>query len=256
MMSPAKSFTATWLLSLTLGIFGADRFYLGKTGSGVAKLLTLGGVGIWYLVDLIIILTGGARDSRGFPLTDEPSDKKKQWIISAAVIAFLLVVGTINNAGATEVPVVGESAAIAEPTETPEPIETPAQIAATPEAVNPDSAENKSIFIASANRDLSDMNKDLDDMVMRANNAQMFRLIGNAAEISFNLGQLGGLTAPSGVSVSWEAALASASATHDALTTTAGNYASSTTDLGTILGGIDGMRAQLANLAVVVSQVG
>ena len=37
--TPRKSFMTTWLLSLLLGTFGADRFYLGKTGTAVAKLL-------------------------------------------------------------------------------------------------------------------------------------------------------------------------------------------------------------------------
>jgi TM2 domain-containing membrane protein YozV len=43
------------LLSLFLGTLGIDRFYLGYTGLGIAKLLTLGGCGIWALIDFIMI---------------------------------------------------------------------------------------------------------------------------------------------------------------------------------------------------------
>ncbi len=53
--SRKKSVAATWLLWLFLGEFGAHRFYLGRVGSGVAMLLTLGGLLIWALVDAFLI---------------------------------------------------------------------------------------------------------------------------------------------------------------------------------------------------------
>jgi len=63
--NPQKSQGTTFLLSYFLGYFGADRFYLGQTGLGIAKLLTCGGLGIWALVDLILIGMGKMRDAEG-----------------------------------------------------------------------------------------------------------------------------------------------------------------------------------------------
>jgi TM2 domain-containing membrane protein YozV len=50
-----KSFATALVLSFFLGGLGIDRFYLGYTGLGIAKLLTLGGFGIWALIDFIMI---------------------------------------------------------------------------------------------------------------------------------------------------------------------------------------------------------
>ena len=52
-------------LAAVLGPFGAHRFYVGKTGTGMLMLCTLGGVGLWYLYDLILVAGGSFRDSEG-----------------------------------------------------------------------------------------------------------------------------------------------------------------------------------------------
>ena len=63
-----KDWLTTLLLCLFLGGLGVHRFYTGHTGIGIVQLLTLGGCGIWALVDLIMIITGKFMDASGQPL--------------------------------------------------------------------------------------------------------------------------------------------------------------------------------------------
>ena len=60
-----KSRLVAFLLCFFLGFIGVHRFYVGKTGSGVAQIVTCGGLGIWALIDLIMIAVGSFTDANG-----------------------------------------------------------------------------------------------------------------------------------------------------------------------------------------------
>ena len=83
---PLKSFVLTWLFALFLGFFGVDRFYVGKTKSALGKLFTLGGLGIWVLVDLVLILTGNYSDKYGRALDGYQKNKVAVWMATPIII--------------------------------------------------------------------------------------------------------------------------------------------------------------------------
>jgi hypothetical protein len=60
-----KSRLAAALLAWFLGVFGIHRFYVGKVGTGILMIVTLGGLGIWALIDFIVILVGSFKDKEG-----------------------------------------------------------------------------------------------------------------------------------------------------------------------------------------------
>lgn len=69
MFSSSKSRLAALLLCWFLGVFGVHRFYVGKMWTGVFQLLTVGGFGIWWIIDLVLILLGAFTDAEGRPVT-------------------------------------------------------------------------------------------------------------------------------------------------------------------------------------------
>lgn len=60
-----KSQLVALLLAIFLGVLGVHRFYLGYTGVGIIQLLTAGGCGIWYIIDIIMIAVGDLKPKNG-----------------------------------------------------------------------------------------------------------------------------------------------------------------------------------------------
>jgi TM2 domain-containing membrane protein YozV len=64
----SKGMVPAALLCFFLGPLGLHRFYVGKIFTGILMILTLGGFGIWTVIDFVRIIVGSFRDSRGLPL--------------------------------------------------------------------------------------------------------------------------------------------------------------------------------------------
>lgn len=98
-----KSFITTWLLSLFLGGLGVDRFYLGKVGTGILKLVTFGGFGIWYLIDLIMVITNATRDKDGDKLDGYEKNKVLAIVVTIVLLLAGIGAGAANSSKTTTI---------------------------------------------------------------------------------------------------------------------------------------------------------
>jgi hypothetical protein len=169
---------------------------------------------------------------------------KKKLAIAGGVVAGLIVlsgVAAAANGGnrpsapavaATQAPVETPTAS-ATPTEAPEPVVTAVDVAA---------------FQVSANGNLADYEKDLNDMVVTVNENGFWRLLSNSVELSFNLGQLQATDAPPSVEPQWASGLAMLDTTITGITD-----AIATDDGSQILAAIEASRAQVNVLRAIVA---
>ena len=94
--SNEKQYLTATFFSIFLGWLGVDRFYLGHVGLGIVKLLTFGGFGIWWLIDIIWIGLGNAKTQSGVVLERTESATKVVYVGLAIFVIFEILGGVLG----------------------------------------------------------------------------------------------------------------------------------------------------------------
>jgi hypothetical protein len=95
-----KKILPVFLLFFFLAWLGVHRFYVGKIGTAILFIITLGGVGIWWIIDLILIVTGNFKDSRETRSCNGPSALSSRGVFT--VIASTQRTGSVRSAALCE----------------------------------------------------------------------------------------------------------------------------------------------------------
>jgi len=85
-----KGFTAIYILACFFGYLGVHRFMAGKKGTGVAMLLTLGGLGIWQIIDIVMLALGKFKDKEGRPIVTQPVEEMSDKNLGLILLLFHL----------------------------------------------------------------------------------------------------------------------------------------------------------------------
>lgn len=87
-----RHFLILFFFSFMWGTFGVDRIYMGLIGSGILKLITFGGLGLWTLTDLIVVMTGTFKDKEGRVSLQFDEYKK---FASRTILWFSVILGLV-----------------------------------------------------------------------------------------------------------------------------------------------------------------